>query len=162
LAAAWSAAELERTPLALVLFDIDYFKRFNDTYGHLAGDTCLRAVGEAVVACVREGDTAARYGGEEFALILPGTTLSAAEAAAERVRSVVLNLGIRHARGTAEGCVTVSLGVAGATPGAARPDPDNAETPALLIEAADRCLYAAKARGRNCVVAARPAPVEGG
>jgi diguanylate cyclase (GGDEF)-like protein len=159
MAAAWSRAEIERAPLGLVMFDIDHFKRFNDAYGHQAGDACLRAVGAAVSACVREGDTATRYGGEEFALILPGTTLSAAETAAERVRSVIRKLAIPHSGGTAEGCVTVSLGVASTVPGQARPDPESAQTPALLIEAADRCLYAAKGRGRNQVVAAWPAPV---
>jgi diguanylate cyclase (GGDEF)-like protein len=161
LAAAWSHAEIEQTPLALLIFDIDYFKRFNDAYGHQAGDACLRAVGAAVSACVREGDTAVRYGGEEFALIMPGTTGSAAEAAAERVRRVVQKLAIPHPGGTAEGCVTVSLGVASTIPGLTRPDPAGIDTPALLIEAADRCLYAAKAGGRNQVVAVCPAEVAG-
>jgi diguanylate cyclase (GGDEF)-like protein len=153
LAAAWSQAELERTPLALVMFDIDHFKRFNDTHGHQAGDACLRAVGAAVLACVREGDTAARYGGEEFALILPGTTLCAAEVAAERVRTVVLKLAIPHPGSSAAGCVTVSLGVASTIPGLARPASGGIDTPASLIAAADRCLYAAKSQGRNQAVA---------
>jgi len=162
LAGAWSGAELVGKPLALVIFDIDHFKKFNDSFGHLAGDACLRAVGAAVAACVREGDTAARYGGEEFALILPGTTLGAAESVAERVRGVVLKLAIPHPDGTADGCVTVSLGVASAVPGVRRPDLGTVDTPALLIEAADRCLYAAKARGRNQVVAmGQPAAVAG-
>jgi diguanylate cyclase (GGDEF)-like protein len=158
--AAWSRAECAGTPLALVIFDIDHFKKFNDSHGHQAGDSCLRSVGAAVAGCVREGDTAARYGGEEFAVILPGKTLSAAVAAAERIRMVIENLGISQARGTAAGCVTVSLGVACVIPGRTLPSVAGISTAALLIEAADRCLYAAKEGGRNRVMAmAPPEPV---
>jgi len=150
LAAAWVHAEASRTPLGLVMFDIDHFKKFNDALGHRAGDECLRAVGAAVAACVREpADTLARYGGEEFALVLPGATLAEAAIAAERVRCAILDLAIPHPGGTETGYVTVSLGVACAMPGVGSTGVMSIASPGALVEAADRCLYAAKHRGRN-------------
>jgi diguanylate cyclase (GGDEF)-like protein len=150
LAAAWVLAEASRTPLGLVMFDIDHFKKFNDALGHRAGDECLRAVGAAVAACVREpADTLARYGGEEFALVLPGATLAEAAIAAERVRCAILDLAIPHPGGTETGYVTVSLGVACAMPGVGSTGVMSIASPGALVEAADRCLYAAKHRGRN-------------
>jgi diguanylate cyclase (GGDEF)-like protein len=150
LAAAWAHAEASRTPLGLVMFDIDHFKPFNDRLGHRAGDECLRALGAAVAACVREpGDTLARYGGEEFALILPGAMLADAAAAAERIRRAIVDLAIPHPASTQTGCLTVSLGVACAVPGIGGPGSMSVASPGALVEAADRCLYAAKRRGRN-------------
>jgi len=150
LAASWTHAEVSRAPLGLVMFDIDHFKKFNDTLGHRAGDECLRAVGNAVATCVREsGDTLARYGGEEFALVLPGATLASALTAAERIRCAILDLAIPHPGGTETGCVTVSLGVACAMPGVGSTGTMSVASPEALVEAADRCLYAAKHAGRN-------------
>lgn len=139
-----------RTPLALVLIDVDHFKRYNDLYGHPAGDQCLRLVGAAVKAArVRASDIAARYGGEEIAVLLPQTDAAGAWSTAERVRQAVEALGISHA-GSPAGHVTISVGVAALVPSA---DPD---APALLVRSADRALYEAKAAGRNRVRRAEP------
>lgn len=145
----WRRAAREETPLALLLLDVDRFKRFNDEYGHQAGDACLRAIAAAIgrPPC-RPGDLIARYGGEEFAVLLPGTDAAGAAEVAERVRSAVEALCRPHA-GNAEcgGIVTVSIGV-----GSVRPslDAGAAGTDALLV-AADLALYAAKRDGRNRV-----------
>lgn len=130
--------------LALVLFDLDHFKKFNDEKGHLVGDQVLRHVGRQTARAVREGDTAARYGGEEFALILPGASIEAARAIAERLR-VTFDLNPLIRRDTREeiGQVTISAGVA-----LFRRD----ESTADFIDRADRCLYAAKQKGRNRVI----------
>lgn len=162
LAAAWAHAEASRTPLGLVMFDIDHFKTYNDRLGHRAGDECLRTLGATVAACVREpGDTLARYGGEEFSLILPGATLADATAAAERIRRAIVDLAIPHPAGTQTGCVTVSLGVACAVPGVGSPGTMSVASPGALVELADRCLYAAKRCGRNRLATDyRPAAAE--
>jgi diguanylate cyclase (GGDEF)-like protein len=137
-----------RTPLALVMIDVDHFKRYNDLYGHPAGDECLRLVGAAVKAArVRASDIAARYGGEEIAVLLPQTGAAGAWNAAERLRQAVETLAISHA-GSPAGQVTVSIGVAALVPS------DDPGAPALLVRTADRALYEAKAAGRNQV---RPA-----
>lgn len=132
------------SPLALLMIDIDYFKRFNDKYGHLEGDSCLRAVADVLSKSVRnDGDLAARFGGEEFVLLLPGATIDQAVKIADRLRQSVEDRAIVHADSPL-GRVTVSIGVA--TVG------DNgAETVDALIKAADDALYAAKAQGRNKV-----------
>ena len=133
------------TPLALVMIDVDYFKRYNDLYGHPAGDECLRQVGAAVKSARgRAGDVAARYGGEEIAVLLPQTDAAGAFAAAERLRKAVEALGVAHA-GNPAGHVTVSIGVASFAPF------DDTETPAQFLRRADGALYAAKAAGRNQV-----------
>jgi diguanylate cyclase (GGDEF)-like protein len=130
--------------LALVMFDVDHFKRYNDHYGHAAGDACLRAVARAIDASGRRpGDTAARFGGEEFAILLPDTDLEGARAVAIAVCEAVSSLQLPHADGEV-GVVTVSAGIAALRPGAA-------STAGELIEAADRGLYLAKAAGRNRV-----------
>jgi len=134
-------AQRHRHPLALVLFDLDHFKRINDTHGHPAGDHVLRMVGAAVRARVRAGDLLARYGGEEFALLLPETDLAGARLVAEKVRAAVAGLALTH--GGERIPVTLSAGVA-ATDG--RP-PDGA----ALLRGADEQLYAAKRAGRNRV-----------
>jgi len=136
----------QRKPIALLMIDIDHFKLFNDRYGHVAGDTCLRAVGEmlSLVALDHEA-LVARYGGEEFAMLLPGLDMARAAALAEEARSAVEELLIVHDE-TPYGFITVSVGVESLVPEPGRPA-------AYLVEAADRALYAAKRGGRNTVVA---------
>jgi diguanylate cyclase (GGDEF)-like protein/PAS domain S-box-containing protein len=139
-----------RLSLTCILVDVDFFKPYNDTYGHLAGDACLRLIAQTLASFARRpGDMAARYGGEEFALILPGTGPQAAVDLAERIRHVIESLQIAHAASD-RGCVTVSLGVSGLHP------PGRADTPADIIASADKLLYAAKHAGRNCVMALGP------
>lgn len=140
----WQRARRDGSPLSLLLLDIDWFKRFNDTYGHVAGDACLRQVAQAGRAVLpRESDLFARYGGEEFAAILWATNTDGAYTAAERIRQAVLELGIAHVESPL-GCVSVSVGVSTSVPSTALPD--------SLVRAADRALYAAKTAGRNRVV----------
>ena len=132
---------------ALLIIDIDFFKPYNDTYGHLAGDACLKRVA-SILRSNAKGyeDLVARYGGEEFVLLLPDTGLGAAQALAERLREAIESEGLEHA-GAPDGStqVTVSIGVASAIA-------SEEITPGDLIQAADTCLYRAKAAGRNCVV----------
>jgi diguanylate cyclase (GGDEF)-like protein len=133
-------------PLSLIMFDVDHFKLYNDTYGHGAGDACLKRVAEcAVGALQRPADMVARYGGEEFVAILPDTSAPGAEAVAEAIRENVAALEIPHQRSTTAAYVTVSLGHASLVPRINRPTAD-------LLVAADKALYAAKAGGRNRVV----------
>lgn len=151
LAQEWRRAQRDRQPLALVMVDVDHFKRFNDRYGHPAGDLCLRRVGALVGAAARRpADLAARLGGEEFALLLPGTGLAGAAYLARDLRAGVAALGIPHEDG-ADGVVTISAGVAARRPAVSDFDA------AALVQAADRALYRAKARGRNGVELDRPA-----
>jgi diguanylate cyclase (GGDEF)-like protein len=132
-------------PFALIMCDVDFFKKYNDRYGHVAGDDCLRKVAAAIGAGARRpADLAARYGGEEFALILPDTDLAGATTVGEAIRSAVAALALEHADSPA-GKVSVSLGVVA---GPASTEPDGA-----WVEAADRLLYDAKAGGRNRVAA---------
>ena len=141
----WRRAMRHGTPLALLLLDIDRFKRYNDAYGHAAGDECLRRVAAVIGGLARRpGDLAARYGGEEFAIVAAETSAAHAVRLAEAVRSRVEALAIGHAQSDVADRVTVSIGVAAATP--RRDDP-----PAVLAAAADRALYAAKQAGRNRV-----------
>lgn len=126
---------------ALLLIDVDHFKRFNDRHGHQRGDECLRQIGGAIQSVARRpGDLAARYGGEEFAVILPDTDARGAALAARSLLEVVRGLAIAYEDTPAEGIVTVSIGLASGGPGA---------TPDSLIRAADGALYGAKAGGRD-------------
>lgn len=142
-------------PLSLVICDLDHFKSYNDTYGHLAGDRALQAVAQVLQDTLRRGsDFCARYGGEEFVVVLPDTPLAGAVRLAERAQVAVAGLGIRH-KGSPKGIVTVSFGVAGDADGLA---------PEELIRRADDALYRAKALGRNRVAvheAATAAVAEG-
>ena len=130
--------------MALLLTDIDHFKAFNDTFGHLTGDQVLRLVALSVKQNVKGQDIAARYGGEEFAVILPSTTLRAALTVADHIRRAVMTKELmKRSTGEHLGRVTVSIGVATLRKG---------ETAQSLIERADACLYAAKRNGRNRVI----------
>lgn len=145
LQAEWLRASRHARPLALLMIDIDHFKRYNDRYGHPEGDACLQRVAEAMRQGARHGlDTVARYGGEEFALVLPETTLEAAEETAARVQAGIGALAQPHLA-SRFGRITASIGVAAITP-------DANATADQLVAAADQALYAAKERGRNCVV----------
>jgi diguanylate cyclase (GGDEF)-like protein len=145
LSAEFSRALRGGTSLALVMIDVDYFKPYNDIYGHPGGDDCLRRISDAVGgARQRAGDLAARYGGEELAVLLPRTDLAGAMAVAEKMRAAVKDLHIAHA-GNPAGIVTISAGVAAFAPtrgGRAAQD---------LLAAADEALYAAKSSGRDRV-----------
>ena len=143
----WSRAQRHQTPLTLILGDIDYFKHFNDTYGHLAGDACLLAVSSALKrALKRPTDLVARFGGEEFAVILPETTLEGGKIVAEALLEQIRELKIPHRSAPSGAFVSVSFGVACITPHAHC-------SPELLIEQSDQNLYLAKHRGRNQVCA---------
>lgn len=148
--------ELRHTePLSLILLDIDFFKRYNDSYGHQAGDTCLKTVAECLAASVqRAGDLVARYGGEEFVVLLPETSLQHAEQVAEQIRQNVLSLAVPHLASDAAQIVTISLGVASLVPQAGLSSQQ-------LLKMADQALYAAKAEGRNRVCVADPAATQG-
>jgi diguanylate cyclase (GGDEF)-like protein len=150
---AWQKAGEHRAPLALMMMDIDHFKLFNDRYGHVRGDTCLRAVGETLsLVLLDEAGLVARYGGEEFALLLPGLDIGRATALADEARGAIEDLLIAHAE-SPSGHVTVSIGVESLVPAPGQPAAD-------LVEAADRALYAAKRRGRNAVIGyVPPVPV---
>lgn len=155
LAMEWRRAMRESgASLSLALIDIDHFKKFNDEYGHPAGDDCLRLVASAIGATVqRPGDLAARFGGEEFALLLPNTDARGAEIIAERVRAAVMALAIPHAGNAPRQVVTISLGIATMrSSGLGREKPDAG----ILVMAADSALYEAKRLGRNRAHAAPP------
>jgi diguanylate cyclase len=131
-------------PLSLLMLDIDHFKSFNDSYGHLTGDQVLRLVGQSLKHIINGRDTIARYGGEEFAVVLPATALDKAQALAEQIRRAVMARELKKkSTGEILGRVTVSVGVSMLQPG------DDMDT---LIERADACLYAAKRGGRNRVI----------
>jgi diguanylate cyclase len=136
-------ADSEYGPLCLLLVDIDHFKRFNDSYGHQTGDQVLRLVAMTLKSNIKGKDIVARYGGEEFAAVLPSTDLEGAAIVADNIRKAIQAKELLK-RSTNEklGRITASFGVALYRPG---------ESPAALIERADRCLYAAKGAGRNRV-----------
>jgi diguanylate cyclase len=131
-------------PLSLLMFDIDYFKSFNDSYGHLTGDQVLRLVGMSLKQSIKGQDITARYGGEEFAVVLPNTALRQALTVADHIRRAVMSKELKKkSTGEILGRVTISVGVSMLKPG------DDMDS---LIERADACLYAAKRAGRNRVV----------
>lgn len=132
-----------RTPIAVLMVDIDFFKKYNDLYGHQAGDTTIKAVAQAIQRGLRRsGDLAARYGGEEFVVILPDTDLAGAREVAETIRVGVQSRAIDH-EDAPLGVVTVSVGICAAVPTSAEGGSD-------LVAQADAALYRAKAAGRNC------------
>ena len=138
-------AQRQSAPLGVLLLDADRFKAYNDRYGHLAGDECLRRISAAIASVLRRpSDHAARYGGEEFVVLLPGTDETGALIVAEQIRQAVYALSIEHL-GSTEQIVTLSVGASSMIPAG---DDDQPEE---LIAAADEALYRAKARGRNRV-----------
>jgi diguanylate cyclase (GGDEF)-like protein/PAS domain S-box-containing protein len=146
----WARATRAKSPLSLLMADIDSFKEFNDRYGHQAGDGCLKRIAAELAACARRpGDLVARYGGEEFGVILPATDERGAEELAEAMRKRVEDLEIPCGNGCGACTVTLSVGVATAF---ARLD---GVSPVDLLEAADRALYDAKSTGRNRISVAR-------
>jgi diguanylate cyclase (GGDEF)-like protein len=143
----WRQCLREAAPLSLILIDIDYFKLYNDRYGHQAGDNCLKLVARALSETLRRPyDKLARYGGEEFACLLPKTELVGASAIAERMQTRVSELRVEHLGSDVDQVVTISLGVASMVP-------TPSVTPELLLKAADQQLYEAKRTGRARVCA---------
>jgi diguanylate cyclase (GGDEF)-like protein/PAS domain S-box-containing protein len=143
----WRSCMREGRQLSLLFIDIDYFKQFNDLYGHLAGDDCLRKIATVLQTTARRGnDMAARYGGEEFACVLPATGKKNALLLARKIIARTVALNIPHEGSSAAPYVTVSIGVATLVPG-------RGQHYSHLIDAADRSLYSAKLQGRNRVVA---------
>ena len=142
----FSRAMRHQDTLAFVMIDVDFFKQYNDLYGHSAGDDCLRSVSKLIRALTpkRPGDLTARYGGEEIGILLPNTDAGGAQAVAERIRQAIQNLRIAHS-GSPLGVVTVSAGVATVAPVRGQ------HIAGMLVEAADKALYAAKSAGRNRV-----------
>lgn len=144
----WSNAQRNRLPLSLILLDIDYFKQYNDHYGHVRGDDCLKSVGQALSgAAVRPRDLLARYGGEEFVLLLPETDAQAAAQVSERCRQLIRGQNIQHAHSQVAPLLTISLGVGTLIPGPF-------DQPQAFLERVDRLLYKAKHQGRNQAVLA--------
>ena len=141
----WRRCRRNGARLAVAMIDVDYFKRYNDAYGHQAGDACLQAVAARIrQALHRPQDLVARYGGEEFVCVLPDTDEQGALLTARRVESEVRSLGIEHKASEAARVVTISIGIACVTPG------QNGD-PFALVAQADARLYAAKQAGRGCV-----------
>ncbi len=150
----WRRMERQQQPLALMMCDVDYFKRFNDAYGHQAGDRCLQRIARAINANVRRtGDLATRYGGEEFAVIMPNTDHRQACLVAEKVQRAMLELQIEHYHSDVANHVTLSIGIASTIP-------QPIYHPTNLVRVADTALYEAKVKGRNQIIAKLPEKVE--
>jgi diguanylate cyclase (GGDEF)-like protein len=142
----WQRLTRERAPIGLIIGDIDYFKLYNDTYGHQAGDRCLQQVARAILDTVqRPADLVARYGGEEFAVILPRTAIAGAIHVAHKIQTAVNHLNILHEKSPVSNFVTVTQGVTGTIP-------SQEKSPEVLIRVADTALYDAKKQGRNSIV----------
>ncbi|PIE25196.1 MAG: hypothetical protein CSA60_01535 [Neptuniibacter caesariensis] len=145
----WRRAQRSKRNLSLIMLDIDHFKTFNDGYGHLAGDGCLRTVAQTIKGSIhRVQDMVCRYGGEEFAVILPETDQEGATIIAEKIRKAIASLKIGHKRSTTADTVTISAGVACL-------NPSKEGSPHELIALADKGLYLAKEQGRNRVKVAQ-------
>ncbi len=141
----WENARRNKWPLALIMVDIDYFKQYNDCYGHIQGDHCLQRVARALAsAATRSRDFCARFGGEEFMLVLPETDEISAAKVAERCRNLIFKEQIAHAQSPVSQILTISMGVGAIIPAAG----DDIST---FIDGVDRRLYRAKLHGRNCI-----------
>lgn len=144
----WRRMRRNQQPLSVILSDIDFFKRFNDHYGHQAGDDCLKAVAQSIQGCLqRPADLAARYGGEEFVVILPNTPSAGAMHVAEIIRAAVEALQWPHAQSEVAAVVTLSLGGATIVP------PLDGGKAGDIVKMADQALYESKEAGRNSVTA---------
>lgn len=142
----WKRAARAKEPLLLMMMDIDHFKAFNDTYGHLEGDTCLKKVAKILGSCMRRpADMVARYGGEEFVCLLPETSLDGALQVAECFNAGLRDEGIEHSKSPVADTITISIGIA-----MLRPEHD--QDPKTLVDLADKRLYRAKETGRNRIV----------
>lgn len=141
----WANARRNSQPLSIILLDIDYFKQYNDHYGHIQGDHCLKQVAKALSsAATRSHDFFARFGGEEFILVLPETNEKSALTVAERCRSLIFKEQIPHEKSQVSQILSISLGVGTIVP-------THHDEPIKFIEAVDRRLYQAKRNGRNCI-----------
>ncbi len=141
----WKRAIRDRSHLSLLMIDVDYFKAYNDSYGHVEGDHALQSVASTIKqCCVRAGDLGVRYGGEEFAVIYPSTDLTGALQLADKIRVAIQQLAIPHNKPHEHAVVTVSIGVASVVP-------QQQLDPVCLVEWADKALYTAKHSGRNRV-----------
>lgn len=136
------------TPYAVILFDIDYFKGFNDTFGHLAGDSLLISVGKVAKEAVRQGDLACRYGGDEMAIILPGAGVPEAQMVGQRILEKIREITCQIPEGLAS--VTASMGIAAY--------PLHGADYRTVVAAADKALYAAKHAGRDCLALPEQGP----
>ncbi len=144
----WKRTKREKSPLSLIMLDIDYFKKYNDTYGHQAGDESLIKVAKAISESLRRpADILARYGGEEFVIVLPNVEQKDAVKLSEKIRAEIETLKIEHRLSSISPFVTASLGVASIVP-------NSDLSPEVLLNKADKALYNAKIRGRNCVIVA--------
>lgn len=142
----WNRCFREKKLLSIILIDVDYFKKYNDIYGHIAGDNCLKMIAKIIAKTVqRPSDYVARYGGEEFVVVLPRTDAAGAMKVAEQIRLNIKELGIEH-RGSSFSEITVSSGVAESSPYSDKIAENNIEE---IIQRADRALYMAKSLGRN-------------
>jgi diguanylate cyclase (GGDEF)-like protein/PAS domain S-box-containing protein len=142
----WAHARRNNQPLSVIMLDIDYFKQYNDCYGHIEGDACLKRVAQTLnSAATRARDLFARFGGEEFVLVLPGTDEGSAAKIAERCRSLIFKEQIPHAQSPVSQILTVSLGVGTIIP-------SHQDDPLAFVETVDKRLYQAKQHGRNCIV----------
>lgn len=143
----WYKASRTKSPLSLIILDVDKFKQYNDTYGHLQGDVCLKEVTKVLLkAAKRENDIVCRYGGDEFVILLPYTELEGARIIAEKMREEVEKLGIPHMTSDVSDVVTITLGVACVVP-------DFKQSHEVLLGIADEALYRAKSKSRNVVIA---------
>ncbi|NMF83783.1 diguanylate cyclase [Nodosilinea sp. P-1105] len=147
----WLRARRQQTSLALILCDIDYFKPYNDNYGHLAGDNCLQQVAQMLQSVSRRpGDLVARYGGEEFVMLLPNTSIDGAVQLTEDIQRAIAALNLAHAYSLVSGEITLSFGLV-----SHYPTPQE-HSPRELLHRADMALYQAKAAGRNCYTISQP------